>query len=56
METMGAFVIEAPGRAGVQEVPVPDPAPGQVVVRVERAGVGQRAGRASRRSERSTSR
>jgi threonine dehydrogenase-like Zn-dependent dehydrogenase len=36
---MRAFVIEAPGRAGVREVPVPDPGPAQVVVRVERAGV-----------------
>jgi 2-desacetyl-2-hydroxyethyl bacteriochlorophyllide A dehydrogenase len=36
---MRAFVIEAPGHGVVREVPVPRPGPGQVVVRVERAGV-----------------
>ena len=36
---MRAFVITAPGEAGVQEVDPPDAAPGEVVVDVERAGV-----------------
>ncbi|GEL94657.1 zinc-dependent alcohol dehydrogenase [Cellulomonas composti] len=36
---MRAFVITAPGRAAVQEVPEPQAAPGVVVVEVERAGV-----------------
>ena len=36
---MRAFVITAPGRCEVQEVPAPHPAPGQVIVDVERAGV-----------------
>jgi len=36
---MRAFVITAPGEAGVQEVAPPDAAPGEVVVDVERAGV-----------------
>lgn len=36
---MRAFVIEAPGQGAVREVPVPRPGAGQVVVRVERAGV-----------------
>jgi threonine dehydrogenase-like Zn-dependent dehydrogenase len=34
-----AFVITAPGEAGVQEVPPPVAAPGEVVVDVQRAGV-----------------
>ena len=36
---MRAFVITAPHRGEVQEVPEPVPAAGQVVVRVDRAGV-----------------
>ncbi len=36
---MRAFVITAPGQAGVQEVDPPAAAPGEVVVDVERAGV-----------------
>lgn len=36
---MRAFVITAPGQAEVQDVPEPQPAAGQVVVEVERAGV-----------------
>ena len=36
---MRAFVITAPGEAGVQEVDPPAAAPGEVVVDVERAGV-----------------
>lgn len=36
---MRAFVIEGPGRGAVHEVPEPGAGPGQVVVRVERAGV-----------------
>lgn len=38
-ETMRAFVVTAPGRAEVREVPVPVAGPGEVVVSVERAGV-----------------
>ncbi|MDX3745364.1 zinc-dependent alcohol dehydrogenase [Streptomyces sp. AK08-02] len=34
-----AFVLTAPGKYGVQEVPAPVPAPGEVVVDVERVGV-----------------
>jgi threonine dehydrogenase-like Zn-dependent dehydrogenase len=37
--TMRAFVVSSPGEAGVEEVPDPVPAPGGVVVDVERAGV-----------------
>jgi threonine dehydrogenase-like Zn-dependent dehydrogenase len=36
---MRAFVVTAPGEAGVEEVPEPVAAPGEVVVDVERAGV-----------------
>lgn len=36
---MRAFVLTGPGRAEVQEVPVPVAVPGEVVVDVERAGV-----------------
>jgi threonine dehydrogenase-like Zn-dependent dehydrogenase len=36
---MRAFVITAPGRAGVQEVPDPVAGPGEAVVEVRRAGV-----------------
>jgi threonine dehydrogenase-like Zn-dependent dehydrogenase len=36
---MRAFVVTAPGEAGVQEVDAPLAAPGQVVVEVERVGV-----------------
>ncbi|WP_179200515.1 alcohol dehydrogenase catalytic domain-containing protein, partial [Streptomyces reticuliscabiei] len=36
---MRAFVLTAPGKYGVQEVPAPAPAPGEVVVDVERVGV-----------------
>jgi 2-desacetyl-2-hydroxyethyl bacteriochlorophyllide A dehydrogenase len=36
---MRAFVITGPGRGEVREVPDPQPAPGQVVVDVDRAGV-----------------
>lgn len=36
---MRAFVITAPGEAGVQDVPAPTAAPGEVVVEVARAGV-----------------
>jgi threonine dehydrogenase-like Zn-dependent dehydrogenase len=37
--TMRAFVVTGPGEAGVQAVPVPVAAPGDVVVDVERVGV-----------------
>src|SRR4051794_37158892 len=36
---MRAFVLTAPGECSVQEVPPPRPAPGEVVVDVERVGV-----------------
>jgi threonine dehydrogenase-like Zn-dependent dehydrogenase len=36
---MRAFVVTAPGEAGVEEVPEPVAAPGEVVVDVERVGV-----------------
>jgi threonine dehydrogenase-like Zn-dependent dehydrogenase len=36
---MRAFVVTAPGEAGVEEVPEPVAAPGEVVVEVERVGV-----------------
>ncbi|WP_405826001.1 alcohol dehydrogenase catalytic domain-containing protein [Streptomyces sp. NBC_01390] len=36
---MRAFVLTAPGKYRVQEVPAPVPAPGEVVVDVERVGV-----------------
>ena len=36
---MRAFVLTGPGEAGVQEVPVPEAAPGEAVVDVERVGV-----------------
>jgi len=36
---MRAFVLTAPGEGAVQEVPVPQAAPGEVVVDVERVGV-----------------
>jgi Threonine dehydrogenase and related Zn-dependent dehydrogenases len=39
VSTMKACVIEAPGTAAVTEVPIPEPGPGEVLVRVERAGV-----------------
>jgi threonine dehydrogenase-like Zn-dependent dehydrogenase len=34
-----AFVLTGPREGGVQDLPAPDPAPGEVVVDVERAGV-----------------
>ncbi|RSM49110.1 alcohol dehydrogenase [Amycolatopsis balhimycina DSM 5908] len=37
--TMRAFVLTGPREGAVQEVPVPEAAPGEVVVDVERAGV-----------------
>jgi threonine dehydrogenase-like Zn-dependent dehydrogenase len=37
--TMRAFVLDAPGRCSVQEVPAPAAVPGEVVVDVERVGV-----------------
>lgn len=37
--TMRAFVLTGPGEYAVSDVPVPDAAPGDVVVDVERAGV-----------------
>lgn len=36
---MRAFVLTGPGQGSVQEVPVPEPAPGEVVIDVERVGV-----------------
>jgi 2-desacetyl-2-hydroxyethyl bacteriochlorophyllide A dehydrogenase len=36
---MRAFVITAPGSADIIDVPDPDPAPGQVTVDIERAGI-----------------
>jgi threonine dehydrogenase-like Zn-dependent dehydrogenase len=36
---MRAFVVTAPGEAGVEEVPEPVAAPGEVVVEIERVGV-----------------
>jgi threonine dehydrogenase-like Zn-dependent dehydrogenase len=39
MSTMRAFVLTGPGEGGVQDVPVPVAAPGEVVVDVERVGV-----------------
>ncbi|WP_037804540.1 alcohol dehydrogenase catalytic domain-containing protein, partial [Streptomyces resistomycificus] len=36
---MRAFVLTAPGRYAVEEVPAPVAAPGEVVVDVERVGV-----------------
>ncbi|HVN11356.1 MAG TPA: alcohol dehydrogenase catalytic domain-containing protein [Kineosporiaceae bacterium] len=39
MPLMRAFVVTAPGEAGVQQVPVPTAASGEVVVDVERVGV-----------------
>ena len=36
---MRAYVLNAPGQGGVQEVPAPAAAPGEVVVDVERVGV-----------------
>jgi len=38
-ERMRAYVLTAPGVGGVEEVPSPEPAPGEVVVDVERVGV-----------------
>lgn len=37
--SMRAAVLESPGRAGVKEVPLPEPGPGQVRVRLEGSGV-----------------
>ena len=37
--TMRAWVLTGPGEGGVVEVPVPDAAPGEVVVDVERVGL-----------------
>src|SRR3954468_21334084 len=37
--TMRAFVLTGPREGSVREVPVPEAAPGEVVVDVERAGV-----------------
>ncbi|MBJ6726083.1 MDR/zinc-dependent alcohol dehydrogenase-like family protein [Geomesophilobacter sediminis] len=39
MSKMQAAVIQAPGKAGMVEVPVPEPGPGEVVVRLEGCGV-----------------
>jgi 2-desacetyl-2-hydroxyethyl bacteriochlorophyllide A dehydrogenase len=39
MSTMKACVIEGPRRAAVREVPIPAPGPGEVLIRVERAGI-----------------
>lgn len=39
MSTMKALVVEGPRRAEVKEVPVPVPAPGEVLIRVERTGI-----------------
>lgn len=39
MSTMRALVLTGPGRAEVQEVPVPTPGPGDVVVDVTRVGI-----------------
>ena len=39
MNTMRAVVLTGPGRAGVQEVAIPRPGPGDVVVDVHRVGV-----------------
>ena len=36
---MRAFVVTAPGEAGVQEVAAPVAGPGEVIIDVERAGV-----------------
>ena len=36
---MRAFVLTAPGEYAVQEVPVPEPAPGEAIIAVERVGV-----------------
>lgn len=36
---MRAFVVSAPGQAGVEDVPEPEATPGEVVVEVERVGV-----------------
>src|SRR4051812_50173719 len=36
---MRAVVLSGPGACTVEEVPVPEPAPGEVVVEVERVGV-----------------
>jgi threonine dehydrogenase-like Zn-dependent dehydrogenase len=36
---MRAFVLTGPGEGGVQEVPVPVPAPGEALIEVERVGV-----------------
>jgi threonine dehydrogenase-like Zn-dependent dehydrogenase len=38
-QSMRAYVLNAPGEGGVQEVPAPAAAPGEVVVDVERVGV-----------------
>ena len=38
-QSMRAYVQNAPGEGGVQEVPAPVAAPGEVVVDVERVGV-----------------
>lgn len=37
--TMRAYVVHAPGRAGLAEVPVPRPGPDDVLLRVERVGL-----------------
>jgi 2-desacetyl-2-hydroxyethyl bacteriochlorophyllide A dehydrogenase len=39
MSTMKACVIEGPRSAVVREAPVPEPGPGEVLIRVERAGI-----------------
>lgn len=39
MRTMKACVIESPRAAAVREVPIPEPGPGEVLIRVERAGI-----------------
>ena len=36
---MKAFVVRGPGDAGVEDVPEPSPAPGEVLIQVHRAGV-----------------
>jgi 2-desacetyl-2-hydroxyethyl bacteriochlorophyllide A dehydrogenase len=39
MATMKAFVIEGPYKAATRDVPVPEPGPDEVLIRVERAGI-----------------
>jgi 2-desacetyl-2-hydroxyethyl bacteriochlorophyllide A dehydrogenase len=39
MNTMKALVVDGPRRAEVKEVPIPVPGPGELLIRVERAGI-----------------